>query len=54
MGMGREEGEGERMYKELVWKGYEVGEKSYLVKEWEKGYGYFGDKLGKFGESGGE
>ena len=48
MAMGTQDPQRETIYNQLLCKGYELADKTYFLKDWEKAYGYFADKFRKY------
>lgn len=51
MAMGTQDPQRETIYNQLLCKGYELADKTYFLKDWEKAYGYFADKFRKFSQT---
>lgn len=51
MAMGTQDPQRETIYNQLLCKGYELADKTYFLKDWEKAYGYFADKFRKFAQT---
>lgn len=51
MAMGTQDPQREAIYNQLLCKGYELADKTYFLKEWDKAYGYFADTFRKFAQT---
>ena len=51
MAMGTQDPQREAIYNQLLCKGYELADKTYFLKEWNKAYGYFADTFRKFAQT---
>ena len=51
MAMGTQDPQREAIYNQLLCKGYELADKTYFLKEWDKAYGFFADTFRKFAQT---